>query len=74
MIRPRRAIVTAAVLAATLLIAAAGAMSGGSTALAQPKSDPGEIHGLKLGLKAAEMSEDTFGDLACGSNEQREAC
>jgi hypothetical protein len=35
---------------------------------AQPKRDPGEIHGLKLGLKAAEMSTDTFGDLACGSN------
>jgi len=31
-------------------------------------SDPGEIHGLKLGLKADEMSTDTFGDLACGSN------
>jgi hypothetical protein len=35
---------------------------------AQPTPDPGEIHGLKLGLKAAEMSTDTFGDLACGSN------
>jgi hypothetical protein len=35
---------------------------------AQPRRDPGEIHGLKLGLKAAEMSTDTFGDLACGSN------
>ena len=32
------------------------------------RRDPGEIHGLKLGLKAAEMSTDTFGDLACGSN------
>jgi hypothetical protein len=38
------------------------------TAQAQPRRDPGEIHGLKLGLKAAEMSTDTFGDLACGSN------
>jgi hypothetical protein len=38
------------------------------TAEAQPRRDPGEIHGLKLGLKAAEMSTDTFGDLACGSN------
>jgi hypothetical protein len=35
---------------------------------AQPRRDPGEIHGLKLGLKAAEMSTDSFGDLACGSN------
>jgi hypothetical protein len=35
---------------------------------AQPRRDPGEIHGLKLGLKADEMSTDTFGDLACGSN------
>jgi|HubBroStandDraft_6_1064221.scaffolds.fasta_scaffold03478_3 hypothetical protein len=39
-----------------------------SVATAQPQRDPGEIHGLKLGLKAAEMSTDTFGDLACGSN------
>ena len=35
---------------------------------AQPRPDPGEIHGLKLGLKAAEMSTDDLGDLACGSN------
>jgi hypothetical protein len=35
---------------------------------AQPRKDPGEIHGLKLGQKAGEMSTDTFGDLACGSN------
>ena len=41
-------------------------LSGASQA--QPRPDPGEIHGLKLGLKAAEMSTDTFGDLACGSN------
>jgi hypothetical protein len=39
-----------------------------ATTNAQPRRDPGEIHGLKLGLKAAEMSTDTFGDLACGSN------
>jgi hypothetical protein len=64
MMRPRRAAVAWAVLAAVL-----GAVSGGSGAFAQPKQpDPGEIHGLKLGLKAAEMSADTFGDLACGSN------
>ncbi len=68
MSRPRRAMMAAAALAAALLVALFGAVSGGSIARAQPKADPGEIHGLKLGLKAAEMSEDTFGDLACGSN------
>ena len=30
--------------------------------------DPGEIHGLKLGLKAPAMTMDGFGELACGSN------
>lgn len=44
----------------TLAIAAANA------ALAQ--GDPGEIHGLKLGLKAAAMTLDGWGELACGSN------
>ena len=44
------------------------ALTIATTAHAQPKRDPGEIHGLKLGLKADEMSTDTFGDLACGSN------
>jgi hypothetical protein len=39
-----------------------------ATTNAQPRRDPGEIHGLKLGLKAEKMSTDTFGDLACGSN------
>jgi len=29
--------------------------------------DPGEIHGLRLGLKAPAMSMDGFGELACGS-------
>jgi hypothetical protein len=37
-------------------------------ALAQGRPDPGEIRGLKLGLKAQSMSLDGFGDLACGSN------
>jgi hypothetical protein len=64
MIRPRRAMVAWAVLAAVL-----GAVSAGPAVRAQPQQpDPGEIHGLKLGLKAAEMSTDNFGDLACGSN------
>lgn len=37
-------------------------------AQAQGRHDPGEIHGLKLGLRAQSMSLDGFGDLACGSN------
>jgi hypothetical protein len=37
-------------------------------AQAQDKTDPGEIHGLKLGLMAKAMRLDGFGDLACGSN------
>jgi hypothetical protein len=45
-----------------------GALFITATTKAQPRRDPGEIHGLKLGLKAEEMSTDTFGDLACGSN------
>jgi hypothetical protein len=39
-----------------------------ASAQAQSRSDPGEIRGLKLGLKAQSMSLDGFGDLACGSN------
>src|SRR5580704_2052367 len=63
MIRPRRAVAMVAALAAALCT-----VSGGPVVGAEPQPDPGEIHGLKLGLKAAEMSADTFGDLACGSN------
>jgi len=37
-------------------------------ALAQNKGDPGEIRGLKLGLKAQTMTTDGFGEFACGSN------
>ena len=51
----------------TVLVALA-ALFIATTAHAQPRRDPGEIHGLKLGLKAEEMSTDSFGDLACGSN------
>ena len=32
------------------------------------RDDPGEVRGLKLGLKAPEMTLAGFGDLACGSN------
>src|SRR5580700_8926877 len=61
MTRPRARISTAALIALCVL-------PGAVATQAQPRPDPGEIHGLKLGLKAAEMSADTFGDLACGSN------
>jgi hypothetical protein len=41
---------------------------GNAPALPQTRTDPGEIRGLKLGLKAQEMSLHGFGELACGSN------
>jgi hypothetical protein len=40
----------------------------GHSAHAQGKRDPGEIHGLKLGLAAKSMTTDGFGEFACGSN------
>ena len=52
----------AACLAALALVAAAGAAG------AQTRPDPGETHGLKLGLDARTMSLDGFGEFACGSN------
>jgi len=59
----------AAPLLAALAVAAVAAVAvPGTVRAAEPPADPGEIHGLKLGLKAAEMSLDGFGDLACGSN------
>jgi hypothetical protein len=48
-----------------LLLAIAGVSL---PARAQPAYDPGEIHGLKLGLVASTMTMDGFGELACGSN------
>jgi hypothetical protein len=63
-----RARTAAGGLAARLAAGLAVALLGAAAVEAQPPPDPGEIHGLKLGLKAAEMSTDTFGDLACGSN------
>src|ERR1700674_3726913 len=62
---PPYALWRAALAALAILSIAATAQE---TAGAQPRGDPGEIHGLKLGLKADDMSTDTFGDLACGSN------
>jgi hypothetical protein len=41
-------------------------LSGETAVLAQ--SDPGEIHGLKLGLSATAMTLEGWGQLACGSN------
>jgi len=35
---------------------------------AQAAGDPGEIHGLKLGLKAQSMTLEGWSELACGSN------
>lgn len=52
----------AAFVAALALLAAVGAAG------AQTRPDPGEIHGLKLGLDALRMSTDGFGEFACGSN------
>jgi hypothetical protein len=46
----------------TLAFVAAG------TAQAQTKRDPGEIHGLKLGLDAKTMTLEDWGELDCGSN------
>jgi hypothetical protein len=59
------------VLVFAIAIAAAGTIATLATAAAAQTAaapDSGEIHGLKLGLKAQEMSTDTFGDLNCGSN------
>jgi hypothetical protein len=55
---PRRAVG----LAMLALIATVG------VAAAQNKPDPGEIRGLKLGLDARRISQDGFGEFACGSN------
>lgn len=55
----------AAWVAAVALVTAAGAAGAAG---AQTRADPGEIHGLKLGLDARRMSTDGFGEFACGSN------
>jgi hypothetical protein len=51
-----------AIACATAALAIAGAAG------AQAQSDPGEIHGLKLGLLAEAMTLDGWGQLACGSD------
>jgi hypothetical protein len=52
--------------AAIAFVVAALAVAGGAGAQTQP--DPGEIHGLKLGLAAQAMTLDGWGQLACGSD------
>ena len=54
--------------AAIAFAVAALAIVGASGACAQTQSDPGEIHGLKLGLAAQAMTLDGWGQLACGSD------
>ena len=48
-------------------VAALALMLSGGTAV-QAQSDPAEIHGLKLGLSAATMTLEGWGQLACGSD------
>src|SRR5437868_4976463 len=50
------------------LCAAACLVLSASPAFPQNKGNPGEVRGLKLGLKAATMTTDGFGEFACGSN------
>jgi len=50
--------------AVCLLVALVAIASAG----AQTAPDPGEIHGLKLGLKAQAMSLEGWGEITCGSN------
>ena len=49
-------------------VAAAFVIASASGAWAQTASDPGEVHGLALGLNAQTMTLDGWGELACGSN------
>ncbi|HLH88525.1 MAG TPA: hypothetical protein VKX28_08705 [Xanthobacteraceae bacterium] len=49
-------------------VAALVLIGSASIVFAQAQADPGEIHGLRLGLEARRMSTDAFGEFACGSN------
>jgi hypothetical protein len=49
-------------------VAAAFVIASASGAWAQTAPDPGEVHGLALGLNAQTMTLDGWGELACGSN------
>lgn len=46
----------------------AAAIAIASSAFAQTKQNPGEVHGLRLGLNAEKMTMDDWGQLACGSH------
>ena len=54
--------------AAIAYAVAALVIAGAHQACAQTPSDPGEIHGLRLGLAAQAMTLDGWGQLACGSD------
>jgi hypothetical protein len=54
--------------AAVASVAAVLAIAATAGSFAQTASDEGEIHGLKLGLRAAAMTLDGWGQLACGSD------
>ena len=44
------------------------AIATATATAAQTRHDPGEIHGLALGLNAKTMTTDDWGELDCGSN------
>ena len=44
------------------------AIATATATAAQTRHDPGEIHGLELGLNAKTMTTDDWGELDCGSN------
>jgi hypothetical protein len=53
---------------AALCLVAILALAHAQPSAAETAGDPGEIHGLKLGLKAQAMTLDGWGELVCGSN------
>jgi hypothetical protein len=59
---------SAAWLAAFAIAATTCAALAAAAAAAQTRPDPGEIHGLRLGLDARQMSTEGFGEFACGSD------
>ncbi len=54
--------------AAIVSVATVLAIAATAGSFAQTVSDEGEVHGLKLGLRAAAMTLDGWGQLACGSD------
>jgi hypothetical protein len=54
--------------AAIACAVAALVIAGVDEACAQTPSDPGEVHGLRLGLATQAMTLDGWGQLACGSD------